>query len=190
LDLRPATWLKTTLTYKIADTDYHSNTDPAIANGQEVSPGGPITDGHYNAQTYGLSTTLTPIQRLYLYAAFTYTQSRATTADNGNLSIVPYDGNIYTVTTTATYAFNAKTSLQTTYSFSHADYAENNAADGIPLGLNFTRNEVLVGLTRQLTKHLTGVLRYQFSQYSEPTSGNANNFTANGVFAMFVYKWQ
>jgi hypothetical protein len=33
-------------------------------------------------------------------------------------------------------------------------------------------------------------LRYQFSQYSEPSSNNANNFTAHGVFATFAYKWQ
>lgn len=191
LDLRPMTWLKTTLTYKLTSTDYHSDTDPAFNPNlaQVASPGGPITDGHYNAQTYGLSATLTPIQRLYLYAAFTYTQSRATTAHNGDPSIVPYDGNIYALSTTAAYALNAKTSLQTSYTFSQADYAQNNGVDGVPLGLNFTRNELIVGLTRQLTKHLTGVLRYQFSEYSEPSSGNANNFTAHGVFATFVYKW-
>jgi hypothetical protein len=191
LDLRPLTWLKTTLTYQITSTDYSSRTDPAYdANlAQLVSPGGPITDGHYDAQTYGFSTTLTPIQRLYLSGAFTYSQSRVTTARNGDTSIVPYNGNIYTVITTATYAFNAKTSLQTSYTFSQASYGENNAADGVPLGLDFTRNELLVGLTRQLTKNLTGVLRYQFSEYSEPTSNNANNFTAHGVFATFVYKW-
>lgn len=194
LDLRPANWLKTTLTYQITDTDYSSVTDPAIAivrgSPQVVSPGGPITDGHSSAQIYGFGVTLTPIQRLYFSSAFTYTHSRTTTAHNDDPSIVPYEGNIYTVTTTATYALNAKTGLQTSYVFSTADYSQNNGADGIPLGLNFTRNEVIVGLTRQLTKHLSGVLRYQFSQYSEPSSGNANNFTAQGVFATFVYKWQ
>jgi hypothetical protein len=192
LELRPATWLKTTLTYQITDTGYYSRTDPAYdyVQSQIVSPGGPITDGHYHAQTYGLGATFTPIQRLYLSGTFTYSQSRATTAHNGDPSIVPYTGNIYTVITTATYAFNAKTSLQTSYTFSQANYGENNAAAGVPLGLDFTRHEVLVGLTRQLTKNLTGVLRYQFSQYSEPSSNNANNFTANGIFATFVYKWQ
>jgi hypothetical protein len=194
LELRPVRWLKTALTYQITSTDYSSSTDPAYGFDQSLGsfvalPGGPITDGHYNAQTSGLGITLTPIQRLYLYAAFTYTRSRAATARNGDPSIVPYEGNIYTLITTASYALNAKTSLQTSYTFSQADYAENNAAAGMPLGLNFTRNELLVGLTRQLTKHLTGVLRYQFSQYSEPSSGNGNNFTAQGIFATFVYKW-
>jgi hypothetical protein len=192
LDLRPATWVKTTLTYQITDTDYKSKTDPAydFILGQTVSPGGPITDGHYQAQTYGLSATLTPIQRFYFSETFTYSRSRVTTASNGDPSIVPYSGNIYTLITTTTYALNAKTSLQTSYAFSYADYGENNAAAGVPTGLDFTRHEVLAGLTRQLTKHLTAALRYQFSQYSEPSSNNANNFTAHGVFATFAYKWQ
>ena len=193
LDLHPAKWLKTTLSYQITETDYSSVTDPAIAiirgSPQVVSPGGPITDGHSSAQIYGFGATLTPIQRLYFSSVFTYTHSRTTTAHNGDPSIVPYEGNIYTVTTTATYALNAKTGLQTSYIFSTADYAENNAADGVPLGMNFTRHEVVIGLTRQLTKNLAGVLRYQFSEYSEPSSGNANNFTAQGIFATLVYKW-
>jgi hypothetical protein len=191
LELRPLNWLKTTLTYQITGTDYSSTTDPAFdfLLSQAVSPGGPIMDGHYNAQTYGFGATLTPIQRLYFSGTFTYSQSRAVTASNGDPSIVPYNGNIYTLTTTATYVLNVKTSLQTSYAFSHADYGENNAAAGSPLGLDFTRHELIVGLTRQLTKRLTGALHYEFSQYSEPSSGSANNFTAQGIFATLVYKW-
>ena len=191
LELRLARWLKTALTYQLTGTDYSSRTDPAFdyALLQTVSPGGPVMDGHYRARTYGISATLTPLPRLYFTGAFTYSRSRATTASNGDPSIVPYDGNICTFITTASYALNAKTSLQTSYTFSQAGYAENNAAAGMPLGLNFTRNELLAGLTRRLTKHLTGVLRYQFSQYAEPSSGTANNFTAQGIFATFAYEW-
>jgi Planctomycete cytochrome C len=199
LDLRPANWVKTTLSYKIAGTDYSSVTDPAFKNNdptQVVSPGGSIMDGTFNTQTYGISVTLTPIQRLYFYSAFTYTHSRTVTAskddpDGNNLSsIVPYSGDIYMLNSTATYALNPKTSLQAGYIFSYADYGQNNAVEGLPLGINFTRDELLVGLTRKLTERLSCALHYQYSQYNEPSSGNANNFTAQGVFATFVYKWQ
>jgi hypothetical protein len=198
LDLRPANWIKTTLSYKIAGTDYSSVTDEALRNGtgSEVSPGGPIMDGTYDAQTYGLSVALTPIQRLYFNSAFSYTHSRTVTAsqddpDGNDLSsIVPYSGDIYTLNTTATYALNPKTSLQASYIFSYANFGQNNAVEGLPLGINFTRDEVLIGLTRQLTTHLSCALHYQFSQYNEPSSGSANNFTAQGVFATLVYKWQ
>jgi hypothetical protein len=191
LELRPANWLKTTLTYQIAGTDYSSTTDPAydFVLSQLVSTGGSILDGRYNAQTYGLGATLTPIQRLYFSSTFTYSQSRAVTASNGDPSIVPCSGNIYTLTTMATYALDAKTGLQASYAFSRANYGENNAAAGMPLGIDFTRNELIIGLTRQITKRLSGALHYEFSQYSEPSSGNANNFTAQGIFATLVYKW-
>jgi hypothetical protein len=191
LELRPANWLKTTLTYQLTDTDYRSTTDPAYDFGsiQDASPGGPILDGRYRAQTYGFGITLTPVRRLYFSSVFTYSHSRATTADNGDPSIVPYLGNIYTVTTTTTYALNAETRLQTSYIFSTAGYAENNASAGVPTGLNFTRHELTAGLVRTLTKRLSCALRYQFSQYSEPGSNNANNFTAQGVFAMLAYQW-
>jgi hypothetical protein len=198
LDLRPANWIKTTLSYKIAGTDYSSVTDEALRTGfgQEVSPGGSILDGTYHTQTYGLSVTLTPIQRLYFYSAFTYTHSRTVTASKDEVgpdnlsSIVPYSGDIYTLNTTASYALNPKTSLQASYIFSYANYGQNNGVVGLPLGINFTRDEVLVGLTRQLTARLSCALRYEFSQYNEPSSGSANDFTAQGVFATLVYKWQ
>ena len=191
LELRPAKWLKTTLTYQITGTDYSSTTDPAFdfLLSQAVSPGGPIMDGRYDAQTYGLGATLTPVQQLYFSGTFTYSHSLAATASNGDPSIVPYSGDIYTLTTTATYALNVKTSLQASYAFSHADYEEGNAAAGLPLGLDFTRNELIIGLTRQITRRLTCALHYEFSEYSEPSSGDANNFTAHGIFATFVYKW-
>ncbi len=191
LVLRPATWLKTTLTYQITSTDYSSKTDPAFDFnlGESVSGGGPVADGNYHLHTYGISATITPFRRFYFSSAFTYSQSRAVTADNGDPSIVPYEGNIYTLTTIATYALNPKTGVQVAYNFSHANYAENNAAAGIPAGLDYTRNDLIIGLTRQFTRGLSGALHYEFSQYAEPSTGNANNFTANGVFAMLIYRW-
>jgi hypothetical protein len=191
LVLHPAMWLKTTLTYQLTSTDYSSKTDSAFdfILGQIVSDGGSIADGNYHLQTYGISTVLTPFRQLYFSGAFTYSDSRAVTADNGDASIVPYQGNIYTANVAVTYALNEKTGLQISYIFSRADYSENNAAAGIPAGLDYTRHDLIIGLTRRLTKNWSGALHYEFSQYSEPSSGNANNFTANGIFATFVYRW-
>jgi hypothetical protein len=192
LELRPANWLKTTLTYQITGTDYSSVTDPAFDPNvaQLISLGGPILDGRYDAQTYGLGATLTPIQRLYFTETFNYSRSRVTTAGNNDPSIVPYDGNVYTLTTSATYAINVKTSLQAVYAYSQANYGQDNALAGNPSGIDYTRNRVIVGLTRKITKRLSGALHYEFSEYSEPSSGGANNFTAQGIFATFAYKWQ
>jgi hypothetical protein len=190
LTLRPATWLKTTFTCQLASTEYSTTTDPAIdaATLNPVSPGGTILAGKNEAQTFGFDASLTPIRRLYLAGAFTYSQSRLTTANNGDPSVVPYSGDIYSVITTATYALNPKTGLQVAYNFSEATYGQNNTA-GVPLGIDFTRHSLLVGFTRQFNDRLSGALRYSFSQYSEPSSGNVNNFTAQGIFASINYKW-
>ncbi|HEX4122240.1 MAG TPA: c-type cytochrome domain-containing protein [Verrucomicrobiae bacterium] len=188
---RPAHWLKTTLTYQITSTDYSSKTDPFIYNlGQMeiLSAGGPILDGTYDAQNYGFGVTVTPVRRLYFSGAFTYSLSRAITADNGDPSVVPYRGNIYSLNAAATYALGLKSTVQAAYNFSRADYAENNAAAGLPLGLDYTRHDLSVSLTRKFSARLAGSLRYAFSQYTEPSSGNGNNYLANGVFCALTYK--
>jgi hypothetical protein len=188
---RPALWFKATATYQLNSTDYSSKTDPAVDLGllEQVSPGGPILDGSYNAQTYGLGLTVTPVRQLYLYGAMTYSFSRAVTADNGDPSIVPYHGDIYTLNAVTTYAFNAKTSLQTAYNFSCASYGENNDAAGVPLGLDYTRHDLSVSLIRKFNERWSASLRYTFSQYTEPSSGNLNDFVAHGVFGVVTYKW-
>jgi hypothetical protein len=88
--LHPAPWLKTTLSYDIAKTDYDTQTEP-VSGG--ISPGGPLTDGIYHAHDYGFNVTLTPLRPLYVSGAFTYSDSKTLTADNSDPSIVPYKGN-------------------------------------------------------------------------------------------------
>ncbi len=191
LALHPASWLKMMLTYQISDTDYSSKTDPAYdpVIAEIVSEGGMINDGNYHLHTYGISATLTPFRRLYLYGSFTYSPSRITTAVNGDPSIVPYQGSIYTASATATYALSLKSSLQFSYNFSSADYSQNNAAAGVPAGIDYQRHDLIVGLTRKLTKNLSGGLHYEYSRYREPSTANVNNFTANGVMATLTYRW-
>ncbi|MGH7992623.1 MAG: hypothetical protein ACREDQ_03835, partial [Limisphaerales bacterium] len=121
--------------------------------------------------------------------AFTYTHSLAVTAVNDDPSVVPYRGDIYAFTGTTAYALNPKTSLQASYSFSYAGYGQNNSLAGVPLGLDFTHHVLFVGLTRQLTRNLSGALHYEFSRYSEPGSAHQNDFTAHGVFATLIYRW-
>jgi hypothetical protein len=128
------------------------------------------------------------VQRFYFSGGLTFSDSTTTTAHNNVPSVVPYRGDIYTLDSSVGYVLNEKTDLNATYAFSQSGYGQNNTA-GLPLGLDFTRHELLVSLKRKLTKNLSGTLRYEFSQYSEPSSGNANNFTANGIFATLAYKW-
>jgi hypothetical protein len=186
LVLRPVYWLDARLTYQWRVSDYSSATGPAGGGG--TSPGGPIFDGRTESDNFGLNLTFTPVPRFYFSGSFTYGYTRTMTTPATSPEVVPYFGNTWTVGASAGYAINAKTDLNVSYAFSQATYGQNNTA-GIPLGLDFARHELLVGLTRHLTKRLSGGLHYQFSKYSEPSTGNVNNFTAHGVFATLAYKW-
>jgi hypothetical protein len=185
LVLRPAYWLNARLTYQWVESDFSATTEPAPFG---ISPGGPISDGSTEANNFGLNLAFTPGQRFYFSGSFTYGYSRTTTAGDQNSAVVPYRGNTCTLGTSAGYALNAKTRLNATYAFSQAGYGQNNNA-GLPLSINFTRHELLIGLTRQFSRRLSGALRYGFSQYSQPSNGNVNNFTAHGIFATLNYRW-
>jgi hypothetical protein len=191
LALYPAAWLKTTLTYQITDTGYSSKTDPAFDPIVEelVSEGGSIADGRSHLQTYGVAATVTPWRQLYFSGTFTYSRSRLFTADNGDLSIVPYEGEIVTLNTTATWLLDAKTRVQLAYNFSHANYSENNAAAGIPAELDYQRHDLIASLTRKFTENLSASLRYGFSQYREPSSAGANDFQANSIFGTVTLRF-
>jgi hypothetical protein len=186
LVLRPTSWLKTTLTYQLVATDYSTTTD-IVPNG--VVPEG-LLAGTYDAHVYGFNAQLTPFQRLYFTGTFTYSDSRTRTAQNGSSppSVVPYRGDVYTVLASATYILSKATDLQLTYSFSRSDYGQNNVAEGLPLGLDYTRHGLLAGATWRLTKTMTSSLRYGFYQYSEPSSGGFNNYTAHAIFGTIAMK--
>ncbi len=181
LALRLAAWIKLTLTYQVVATDYSTRTDPV------ASPS--ILAGNYDAHLYGFNVTLTPLRRFYFFGMFTYGNSRTVTADHGNPSVVPYEGNVCSALANATYTLNDTTHLSLAYSFSSANYGQNNFADGVPLGLDYTRHGVSAGVTKQLSQRVSASLRYAFFKYSEPSSGQINNYTAHGIFATATVKW-
>jgi mono/diheme cytochrome c family protein len=190
LVLRPKPWLTTALTYRSQTTRYSTTTDPASDfMSVLVAPGGELLAGTYRAREYGLHLTLTPYQRLYLSTSFTYSDARTETAQNGVGAVVPYQGDLYSVIANVNYQLNPRTDLHATYSFSQAHYGQNNELEGPPLGLNYTRHGLTAGVSRRLTASLTSNVRYGFYQYSEPSSGGFNNYTAHGVFLSLIYKW-
>jgi mono/diheme cytochrome c family protein len=186
LVLRPTSWLKTTLSYKLVATDFSTSTD---ALPFATTPGGPIDAGDYDAHVYSANFVLTPWRRLYLSTTLSYTRSCTAAADNVNASVVPYRGDVYSALASGTYALNDRTDLQTSYSFSRGDYGQANQATGLPLGMDYQQHEAQMGLTRRFKKGITGRLQYAFYYYDEPSSGNLNNYTAHGIFATLTFKW-
>jgi hypothetical protein len=180
-----APWLKTTLSYQWLENNYHTATEPVEGG---ISPGHSLLAGIYDSQTVALNTTLTPWRRLFLSATFSYQNARTVTFANDSLSVVPYEGDIYSVIASGTYVLNPKTDLTASYSFSTADFAQNNSAEGLPLGINYQQQSVQVGVRRQIGKGKTLGLHYSFYHYNEPSSGGFNNFNAQAVFATLSFQ--
>jgi hypothetical protein len=194
LALQVTPWLKTTLGYQWMANDYHMATDPvtdfAAKLSGGLSPGGTLLAGTYKSQTLSLNATLTPWRRLFLSATAAAQYARTVTAANDSPSVAPYVGTIYSLMASGTYAFNEKTSLSASTSLSTADFAENNYAAGLPLGINYQQLAVQIGLRRSFGKRTTAGLQYRFYHYNEPSSGGYNNFNAQAVFATLSFSVQ
>jgi mono/diheme cytochrome c family protein len=185
LVVRPLGWLKTTLKYQLVATDFETVTDPlddGSGTGTRVG-GGRIFAGNYDAHVYSLNTVLTPWRRLHLASTFSYSRSVLTTGLNNGAEVVPSDGDIFSVLTSATYVLTQSTDWHASYSFSKADYSQSNYADGLPLGIEYDRHGLMTGFTRRFKHQLAATLQYGFFRYDEPTSARANNYTAHAIFA-------
>ena len=186
-------WLRTTFTYQLVATDYHTTTDPADgfdASGNLVnaSPGGQFFAGNYDAHVYSLNAVLTLWRRLYLSGTFSYRDTRLKTSSDFNPVVVPYRGDVYSVLGSATYALSPSTDLQATYSFSRADYTQNNQADGLPLGIAYQMHGLEAGLTRRFGKNITTHLTYGFYRNNDASSAGANSYTAHALMASLTLR--
>ena len=187
LVLRPVVWFKTTLSYKLLNTDYRTDTYPAVTT-FVISPGGTIPAGESDIHIYSINATFTPWQRLYFSSTFSFQRSSTITADNGSPSVEPYRGDTYTALNSATWVLNQATDLLLTYSFSKADFSQDNFASGLPLGIRYQQHAVQAGFTRRLSKTVVARFQYAFNYYDEPSSGGANNYRANSILAMLTYR--
>lgn len=186
LTWRPVSWLKTTFTYDREATDYTTVTDPLAG---DLSPGGRNQAGTYDGNAYGCNLTLTPFRQMYFSGTVTYSDTRTVTRHPDFLAMEPYRGDTCSFIGSANYAVNPRTGLQVAYAFSRAGFGQNNVADGLPLGIDYTRHSLMAGVSRKVSERVTANLRYGFYSYAEPTSGGVNDYTAHGVFVTLAMKW-
>lgn len=188
LVLHPTPRVQTTITYQYDTTDYHVTTAPYVSFGNVISPGGQLLAGEEHSQTVSISTTLTPTRRVYFTPAFSYQTSETDTAADASPAVVPYRGDVYSLTASATYVLTRTSQLFTGYAFSDADYAQHNFAGGLPLGIDYERQSVQAGLSRRFGTNVSVKLQYRFDSYNEPSSGGAPNYRAHSVFLTLTCK--
>jgi hypothetical protein len=188
LVVRPASWLKTTLAYKLQTADYKTATDATTAGG-DSTPGGRLLSSEHDAHVYSLNAMWTPWRRLYLFTTFSFHDSRTLTGDNGSPAIAPFRGHIYSAMASGTYLLDEQTDVNLSYHFSRADFGQNNAAVSLPLGIDYRSHALRAGLGRRFWKRLAVNLEYFLSLYDEPSARRFNDFTAHGVFASLRARW-
>ena len=179
LTLRPNGWLKTTFTYQLLATDFQTSTKAVPG----VTVGGEVIAGDYDTQIFSFNFTLTPWRRFNCFATLSYREVTSTTVKDPTSAVVPYQGDTWGVLLHGRYALTLKTDLTVSYTFSAADYQQENFATGLPLGIHYQLNGLQFGLVSSWTNNLTTKLQYGYYHYSEPSSGGANDFTAHAVFA-------
>lgn len=193
LVLRPARWLKATLRYSLSATDFETTTEswetPFVVP-PVINPGGRILAGNYEAHTAGLGLVITPWHRLHWSTTLTYATSRTASGVDGSGQVVPYQGDTWNLLDTLTFVLDEKTDLLLTHLFSDADYAQNNAGIGLPLGVEFTRHAATAGIVRRMKHDRVLRLEYGFFTYDEPTLGGAADYTAHGLFASWRVPWK
>ena len=187
LVLRPASWLKTTLSYQLSQTDYDTRTDAADTPTFQVR-GGHIYAGTYDASTYSANVTVTPVRRWSLATTFSYQESRTRTADNGSASVVPYAGDIYSLTASSTYLLTERTDLTAGGNYSRARFAQHNAESGVPLGIDYDLAGLQGGVTHRFSTNLTAALQYGFYNYTEPSAHGFNDYTAHMIFGTLTMR--
>jgi len=193
LSFRLTPQIKTAVDYKWVGADYRtatdSVTDPTLNLAGGISPGGGLLSGASDSHIVSLNTTWTPGRQFFLSTTLAYQNSRTVTAANGSPSVAPYRGDISTVIASASYALNTKTDFVAGYSFSMADFAQDNAAAGLPLGIEYQQHGLQVALKHRLAKGKTLGIHYRFYYYDEPSGGGFGNFQAHALFATLTWRW-
>ena len=85
---------------------------------------------------------------------------------------------------------NSKTDLTAGYTYSWADFRQDNYAAGLPLGLAYDWHQLSAGITRHWRKNLSTNLQYQFYSYNEPATGGINDYVAQGILASLTMTFQ
>jgi hypothetical protein len=189
LTLRPLDWLRLTFRHRLVATDYHTATEPvSILAPGDLSPGGRLFAGNYDAHVFAFNATLTPWRRLHWFSTFTFQDARTAARHDFSDAVAVYRGDVWSVLSQGRFVLTQRTDLTGGYSFSRADFRQRNVASGLPLGLEYDLHALQAGVVSRCTPKLTTKVQYGFWHYAEPSSGGANDYTAHAVFVSI--HWQ
>ncbi|MDB6026544.1 MAG: Planctomycete cytochrome, partial [Verrucomicrobiales bacterium] len=100
-----------------------------------------------------------------------------------------WEGDVFTVISSATYALSERTDLTASYVFSRADFGQDTATTGLPAGIVYDRHSAEAGVSHRFENGIAAGLRYGVYRYYEPSSNGVNDFTAHTVFGTITLAW-
>lgn len=165
---RMITAVKATFQYQLVKTKIDTLS-------QTTSPSS-VESGDYVANIYSVSVTATPISSLYLTGLFSYRDVNSESFDNESASVIGYDGDVYSFIGTAGWAVGKKTDLTLEYLYSLSDNFQNNATEGLPLGVDNKSHGLSLGCSRKITDQVQARFRYGFYKYDEESNGGVDDY--------------
>jgi hypothetical protein len=131
-----------------------------------------------------------PLARFYMQVNFSYTLNQTDTPAN-DINLVPntsptvvnFMNDYWTVTTSAGYIIDDKTTFNSDFSFYCANDHFKNPAVAMIYGLGATEYTASASITRQLTKNTRLLLKYGYYNYRDVTSGGHNNYQAHSLYS-------
>lgn len=169
LVLQPARWLKTTLKYAWSTTEFETATAPGRP---ERSGAGDGSCGAHHGRRQRHACGIRrlrghPRHRLHLASTGPgRSTSRTRSGVNNDQEIVPYEGDGWNLLNSATLVVDERPTCSPSYLFSVADYSQDNAAFGLPLGVEYARHAITAGVSRRMKHDRT--LRLEYGYFSNP----------------------
>jgi opacity protein-like surface antigen len=172
LSVQPKTWIRASLSYRLVDTQIDTTFDNDPSS---------VQTGNYDAGIYTLDATLTPVSKLFLTTIVSYQDIRAAAFDNGSDSVIPYEGDVFSSTISASYALDERNALSLHYVYSFSDNFEDNSESGLPLLQDYAFQQAGAGYSRKLKDNIEAKITYEYHDYDADHNNGVNDYTAHLV---------
>lgn len=183
LTLRP--WSKLTL---VSRYEYQLST--IYTRPDRVSGLGGFETSEMTSHILAQNVSWTPWSRLYLQAGINSVWSETHTAASAyTRAVLDAQNNYWTVNFNSGFVLDDKTDLNAGYFYYRADNFEDNAPDGLPLGMSAEEHGVTATLTRRINQNLRFTFRYGFFHYDEEPAGGRNDHEAHVLYSGVQYRF-
>lgn len=157
-----------------------------------------LQSGDNTTHRIGETISWTPLNRLYLQAGADYVMDTThTPVEDMLIGTPPVSGVVtssrndyWTFNGLVGYGINDRTDVQASYAYYRAaDYLNNSAVGGLPLGAGGEEHNVSATLTRRISKSIRCTLRYSYTCYRDQLYGGNLNYEAHGIMTTLQYRF-